>query len=576
MKNYFTLFFFSLILMNSNAQDITGDWQGVLSVQGIELPTILHVQKEGEGYSGTMDSPKQGAFGIKVDEIQFENNEFVIKVNQVAAVYKGTLDPSGELDGTFSQMGNDLPLKMTRAVAKAMPVEKSEQADQIAGEWNGVLDVMGTQLRLVFHLSNEEGVLSGTMDSPDQNVKGIPLDKVLFKDGQLLVKMDAMRIVYTGKPNSDFSKMVGKFKQMGQEFDLDMTREEVEIEKPKRPQEPKEPFPYYQEEVKYDNTAAGNQLAGTLTLPSKEGQYPVVIMISGSGPQNRDEELLGHKPFLVIADYLTRNGIAVLRFDDRGVGGSSGDHSEATSEDFATDVLAGVEYLKTRKEIKPNQIGLVGHSEGGLIGPMVAAQSEDIAYLVMLAGPGLDGGEILLLQRRLILLAEGGEENEVGKELQIWNKLIQVLREETDSEKISKQLRELMEESWEQLSKEEKEEIGDKSIFMDQMLNFMNSPWMRFFINYDPGTALQKVSCPVLAINGELDLQVPPKENLAAIEKALQKAENSKVTIKELPKLNHLFQKTETGAPSEYAKLEETFSPDALKLIADWILEMTK
>ncbi|HHH49692.1 MAG TPA: alpha/beta fold hydrolase, partial [Saprospiraceae bacterium] len=417
--------------------------------------------------------------------------------------------------------------------------------------------------------------LSGTMDSPDQNAMGMPLSFVQFKDGELIVKMDAMNIVYTGKPNKDYTLLEGTFTQMGRNFEMNMSREAIAKEVVKHPQEPKD-FPYYQEEVSYENPTAGNKLAGTLTLPKKEGQYPVVILISGSGAQDRNEALLGHKPFLVLSDYLTRQGIAVLRFDDRGVGGSTGNHATATTADFATDVLAGIEYLKSRKEIKHNQIGLMGHSEGGLIAPMVAAQSKDVAFIVSLAGPGIDGGKILAMQTELISLAEGEDKNKIKKNVKSLEKMIDIIKNTADINDTENKLKKYLAEVYDNLPDEDKKEIGDKAPFIDKQIKAMNSPWMRFFLRYDPADAWSKVSCPVLALNGSKDLQVPPKENLAAIEKLLKAAGNTNVTTKELPGLNHLFQHTKTGAISEYGKLEETFSTEAMKVIADWLLKVTK
>lgn len=351
----------------------------------------------------------------------------------------------------------------------------------LAGIWQGVLKIGGIELRLVIKVSKtKDEQYTATLDSPDQGAKDIPASLVSFTNGDVKIEVKLISGVYAGKMSDD-NTITGEWKQGPATLPLIMKRTDKAPEVPRRPQEPQKPFPYQAEEVTYDNLKAGIKLAGTLTTPQTGGPFPAAILISGSGPQDRDEALLGHKPFLVLADYLTRQGLAVLRFDDRGVGKSTGEFAKATSADFATDVLAGVEYLKTRKEIDSKKIGLIGHSEGGLIAPMVAAQSADAAFIVLMAGPGISGEEIL-----------------------------------------------------------------------------------------------KKVQCPVLAINGEKDLQVPPQENLAAIAQGLKAGGNKKFVIKELAALNHLFQTASTGAPAEYAKIEETISPAALLAMGDWILAQTK
>jgi uncharacterized protein len=343
-----------------------------------------------------------------------------------------------------------------------------------------------------------------------------------------------------------------------------------------RPQEPKKPYPYLEEEVIYENREAGIKLAGTLTLPSEQDSFPAVLLITGSGPQDRNEAIAGHRPFLVLADYLTRQGIAVLRVDDRGVGRSTGDFSPATSEDFASDVLAGIEYLKTRREINPKKIGLIGHSEGGIIAPMVAVKSPDVAFIVLMAGAGLTGEEILYLQTGLISKEMGISEKDITKNLQLNNKIFSVFKEEEDNKIAEEKIRQIFMTYWEDLSEEEKSRIGNPEGYLKARLQSLFSPWFRFFLTYDPQPTLSKVKCPVLAINGEKDLQVPPKENLSAIKEALKTGGNKDYTVIEIPNLNHLFQTAQTGVPAEYAKIEETISPEVLKIIGDWILEQTR
>jgi len=446
----------------------------------------------------------------------------------------------------------------------------------IEGIWQGSLKVPGMELRIVFKISkNPDGTLNATLDSPDQGATDIPVEEVIFMDNTLHLEVKSAGSVFEGKVSEDFLVIEGEWKQSGQTLPLTLKRVDKAVEI-LRPQVPKKPYPYIEEELVYENKEAGITLAGTLTLPPGKGPSPVVLLISGSGPQDRNETIYNHRPFLVLADYLTRQGIAVLRVDDRGVGESTGDFSRATSVDFASDVLAGIEYLKTRKEINPKQIGLIGHSEGGLIAPMVAVKSSDTAFIILMAGTGLTGEEILHLQGALIYRAMGVSEEDIIKNRQFNEKIFSVLKEEEDSEIAEERLRQMFMEDWEKMSDEKKEQIGDPEVFLKAQLQSLLSPWLKFFLTYDPKPTLSKVKCPVLAINGEKDLQVPPKENLSAIEEALKVGGNQNYTIKELPNLNHLFQTAQTGLPAEYVKIEETISPVALKIIGDWIFEQTK
>jgi pimeloyl-ACP methyl ester carboxylesterase len=442
-------------------------------------------------------------------------------------------------------------------------------AQEITGQWNGVLKVQGTQLRLVFNVDKTDSGYSSTLDSPDQGANGIPVTITTFEDPKIKFEVKNLGIEYNGE-------LTGTFKQGGQVFPLTLSRKAVDKVETKRPQEPTKPYPYYSEDVTFQNAEANISLSGTLTLPGKEGNFPVVILISGSGPQNRDEELLGHKPFLVISDHLTKNGIGVLRYDDRGVGKSEGDFKTSTSADFATDVESAIAYLKTRKEIDKKKIGLMGHSEGGLIAPMVSSQSEDVSFIVLLAGTGLQGDKIILLQQALIAKADGASDSDIMEATDAYTKAVDMVMKSDDEQKLKTDLTNFINKLIEDDPSAEIPSGLTKEEFVSVQVNEISSPWMQYFLKLDPAIALEKVMCPVLAINGEKDLQVPPKENLEAIKKALAKGGNENVTVVELANLNHLFQECETGSPKEYANIEQTFSPTALTLILDWIKAQTK
>lgn len=343
-----------------------------------------------------------------------------------------------------------------------------------------------------------------------------------------------------------------------------------------RPQEPKKPYPYYTEDITFENTQANVTLAGTLTLPSKEGNFPSIILISGSGAQNRNEEISKHKPFLIIADHLTRNGIAVLRYDDRGVAKSTGDFRAATTVDFAADAASAVAYLTTRAEINKDKIGLIGHSEGAIVAPMVASNSKDVRFIVLLAGPGIEVRKLLMMQQELIPRSLGASESDVQKSIAISEKAFQMIATSDDRQTLKADLAKLIEENYDDIPAI----LHPPKLTKEQVIaiqsDMLSSPWYQDLLNYNPASTLEKVTCPVLALNGGKDIQVTPRENLTAIREALIKGGNKNVVVKELPNLNHLFQECETGSLTEYETIEQTFSPVALKEMSEWILQQVR
>ena len=466
-------------------------------------------------------------------------------------------------------------MKKTTLILIAFLTTLSMFGQDITGQWNGILSVHGTQLRLVFNISQKEEAYSSTMDSPDQGATGIPVMSTSYKNSILTMEISTLGILYEGTLD-DKNVFVGTFKQSGQSFPLNLTKEKVEKEKIIRPQEPTKPYAYYSENIKFENTKDKIVLAGTLSLPKKDGIFPAVILISGSGPQNRDEELMGHKPFLILADHLTKNGLAVLRYDDRGTAESTGDFKTANSLDFATDVQFAIEYLQTRKEINKNQIGLIGHSEGGIIAPMVAAESKDINFIILLAGTGIRGDKLLLMQQELIGKASGISDEDLQKAKLINKGAFDMVLKSNNPESLKTELTNYIKQALKDHPESEKPTGMSEEDFVKLQVNQLTSPWMNYFLKYNPALILEKIKCPVLAINGEKDLQVPPKVNLEAIKKSLEKGGNKNVTTKEIPGLNHLFQECETGSPNEYAKIEQTFSPIALDEITNWILKQIK
>jgi len=431
------------------------------------------------------------------------------------------------------------------------------------GLWSGKLDISATKLEIIFETwSDENGKPVAVMDVPMQGAKDIQCKVINVERDSLVLSIPLIMGSFSGGFVND-TTIQGEWKQSGMTFPLTLSKTRI-VNALKRPQTPQKPFPYIEEEVVYNNKSAGIKLAGTLTFPENGENLPAVILITGSGAQDRDETIFEHKPFLVIADFLTQNGFAVLRVDDRGIGGSEGKTSVATSEDFAGDVLAGVELLKTRKEINSAKIGLIGHSEGGLIAP-IAAVKFDAAFIVLLAGPGIIGEQILYEQGKLINLAAGLTDEQAHQNQKMQEAIFNIIKTETDSAKrIDRLQRTMSNGQYFMLNDEQKAAV-------DNQVKTVNNNWFRFFLQYDPYPALVKLQCPVLALNGEKDLQVPPKENLAAIEKALTEGGNKNFKTIEIPGVNHLFQTCETGAIAEYAQIEETISPQVLKIIIDWI-----
>lgn len=447
-------------------------------------------------------------------------------------------------------------------------------AQDISGTWHGLLKFPGGQMRFDINVTNTGNGYAVTFDSPDQGAKGIPTEQVSFKDNMLTWAIPQAGIRYNGKLENNILK--GTFTQGEGSLPLDFGREAVKILVKQKPQEPKAPFPYKSEDVTFKNVTANVTLAGTLTTPNTPGPHPAVILITGSGAQNRDEEILGHKPFLVLADYLTKNGIAVLRYDDRGIADSTGDFAAATTADFATDAQAAFAYMKTRKEINGNKIGFAGHSEGGSVAAMTAATNKDVSYIVLIAGSILPGDQQMLLQNYILGKANGMPEAELTKLGAINRKVYDVIKQETDLNVMKTKIAAVMNTDLKPILLKQGITEDDIAQYVEVQSRELASKWYSAFIKANPGAALEKVKCPILAINGSVDLQVEPKANLAAVEKAAVKAGNKNVKVVELQGLNHLMQESKTGKPTEYGDIEQTFSPVALETIGTWIKQQAK
>ena len=445
-------------------------------------------------------------------------------------------------------------------------------AQDISGSWTGILTIQDSKLPLVFNFTQTTTGFTATMDSPNQGAKGIPIDEVTFTDKKITLSINVAGIKYTGEWKSD-TEISGTFEQGTYTSPLVLTKGIIEI---KKPQEPTKPYPYYTEDVQFQNTTENISLVGTLSLPQKGGTFPAVILITGSGQQNRDSELLGHKPFLVIADYLTRNGIAVLRYDDRGAGDSEGDFDSSTSANFANDARAAIEYLRTRKEINAKEIGIIGHSEGGMIAPMIAAKDKNIAFLVLLAGTGVAGDALLVDQNYQIGKLKGMTEEELEKAKVENQTIYNIIKLNNDISVSKKNLTTYFQSKVNEIPEDQRPPKEEIDAMLAQEVNSIATPWLHYFISYNPVQNLQKIKCPVLILNGEKDIQVSANLNTQGIVNALKEGGNKKFKVQIFPGLNHLFQHCTTCDAQEYSKLEETFAPEVLQTMSDWILSQAK
>jgi pimeloyl-ACP methyl ester carboxylesterase len=432
------------------------------------------------------------------------------------------------------------------------------QQDKLYGLWLGVLEVTAQmKLQLAFQFeSDSTGSLSAKMNVIEQNAFDIPMNSCVLSGDSIHIRFDQAGIRYDGMYISGRDIIQGIYSQGGGKFRLDLSRVDELPLKVNRPQTPVRPFPYKEEEVKFSNDKAGILLAGTLTMPEEGHHFPALVLIAGSGRNDRNETEMGH--FLLLSDFLTRQGYAVLRYDKRGIGESQGDYGAATTFDFADDARAAFGFLKSRPGIDPERTGLLGHSEGALIAPIIAADSgEGVAFIIMMGGIGVPGSSLLLMQSRKISEINGIPEEKINQTI----KKNQALYQIAESHGSDSVLREKMKRVYPDIS--------------DPMARMLLSPWFRTFLSIDPDVYISQVTCPVLAITGEHDVQCDAEQNLTAIEASLKKGGNSNFRVEALPGLNHLFQTSDTGSPYEYNRLEEIIAPVALDLILDWLNGVT-
>jgi pimeloyl-ACP methyl ester carboxylesterase len=546
---------------------LEGTYTGTLQAGEAQLHLVLHLTRNSVGaLHATLDSLDQAVFAIEASSASLNSGTLKLEVASVGAHFEGKVSPDRKtIDGQWSQGSAFLPLVFHHEPAAHKP---DDAHFAVEGLWQGALEDHGMRLRLQLHVSHaSDGNLIAALDSLDHGVSGLPAIGVLQKERAFHFEIPALAGVYDGTLDAAKNIITGFWSQSDFKEKLDFSRSNQPLEL-RRPQNPSKPYPYREEEVSFPNVAAGVTLAGTLTLPKGPGPFAAALLIAGSGPNDRDESVANHKPFLVLSDCLTRRGIAVLRYDKRGIGKSTGSADNATTLDLARDAESAISYLKSRKEIDAGRIGLIGHSEGAMIAPLIAARSHDIPWVVLLAAPATKGEDTLLNQSELIARASGLSDAQIAASLTFDRKAYEQVRKIKDSAELTEKLKGLVKES------------GLDSALppaaLEPQLRMMGSPWFRFFLDYDPLPDLQKIECPALALYGEKDLQVPPKINLPLLQKAVTEAGNGQAEVRQLPELNHLFQHAYTGSPSEYAAIEETFSPEALQVIAEWLHSHSK
>ena len=446
--------------------------------------------------------------------------------------------------------------------------------------WSGILKAGGQKIELRLHLTqNADKTWLSKWDVPAQKALGIPSSKTDWSGSQVSIEIKAIGASFSGNLNAEGNKLEGNWMQSGGTFPLVLEpfSDTIPAKIVVKPQTPQPPFSYISKDYVYEGSDTKLTYGATLTFPNESSTFPVLILITGSGKQDRDESILNHKPFHVLADFLTKNGYAVLRVDDRGFGKSTGDFQQSSSEDFALDVEEHIRFVKSLPMINQKKIGLLGHSEGGLIAPMVAARNKSVSFIMLLAGPGIPISDLMGQQNEAVFKSVGMPQQVIDTYIPLYKNLLKTLSQADDVSLGIKQAKEITL-NWFNASDKEMVRLttginteNDIDAFVKNMSKELSSKWWRFFANYNPEPILQKVKCPVLAINGGSDIQVVADENLNGIEKALEKGGNKRVTIKKFDSLNHLFQKCTTCTVTEYAELETTIEPDVLAFLLEWL-----
>lgn len=551
----------------ARSASLEGDWSGTLQVGETELQLVLHLSKDAQGeWHAKLDSLNQAVFGMDASKVGREEDTLRFEIASVGAKFEGKIQPDRRtIRGLWEQSGTGLPLKFEKRAAGAASRGAAAAVSKAEGTWQGAIEVTNMRMRLQMHVSHDDkGKLLASVDSLDQGIQGIPASKVTERDGELSLEISAFQAEYHGKLSASKNEMVGEWAQNDTIEKLDFHRSDQPLEL-RRPQTPPTPYPYTVEEVSFPAGDGKAALAGTVTIPQGTGPFPAAVLVGGSGSTDRDETIAGHKPFLLLADLLTRKGIAVLRYDKRGTAQSTGNYEQATMDDLTSDAQAALNYLKARKEVDPKRVGALGHSEGGIMAAQLAVRAGDLDWLVLLAAPATTGERTLLRQSELIARTGGLPEEQIARSQQFDRQAYAAVREAKSAAALEARLRDLIEKSGLSASM--------PPAALQAQIRLMTTPWFRQYLDFNPAPLLEQIKSPVLALNGDRDLQVDAGETVPLLRQAYEKSGNKDFTVLEIEGVNHLFQKAQSGSPSLYGAIEETMAPEVLNAIMGWVVK---
>jgi pimeloyl-ACP methyl ester carboxylesterase len=544
---------------------LEGEWAGVLQVGDTQLHLVLHLFKDEQGkWHAKLDSLNQAVYGLEASDVTRAEDTLRFEIPSVGAKFQGKIEPDHRsIRGLWEQSGTGLPLKFEKRSPGAEARLAASAVSKAEGTWQGAIAISNMRMRLQMHVTHgEKGELLASVDSLDQGIEGIPASQVTETNGQLKFEMPAFQAEYAGTLSATKNEISGVWTQNDTVSKLDFVRSEKPLQL-RRPQTPVKPYPYKEEAVSFRAADGSAKLAGTLTIPQGDGPFPAAVFVGGSGPTDRDESIAGHQPFLLLADLLTRKGIAVLRYDKRGIAQSTGDYARATMQDFSGDAGAALAYLKSRKEVDAKRLGILGHSEGGILAAMVATRSSDVDWVVLLATPATTGERTLLRQSELIARTGGLPEEQIARSQQFDRDVYALVREEKSPAVLEKKLNDLI------------EKRGLTSAMppaaLQAQVRMMTTPWFRDFLSFDPGPLFEELKCAVLALNGDRDLQVDAEDSVPLLRKAYKDSGNKDFTVAEIEGVNHWFQKALSGSPALYGAIEETMAPEVQTAISGWI-----
>jgi pimeloyl-ACP methyl ester carboxylesterase len=541
------------------------EWSGTLQVGETQLHLVLHLSRIAPNeWRATVDSLDQAVYGMEASKVSRTGDTLHFALDSVGAQFQGKISPDRKtLRGLWEQGGSGLPLEFQKRTVGSAARSSAQIISPVEGTWQGAIETGNMRMRLQLHVSHDDqGKLIAAIDSLDQSIQGIPASQVTEYKNELKLELPAFRAQYLGTVSATRDVLNGTWSQNGNIEKLDFQRSERVLDL-RRPQTPVKPYPYKAEDVSIASANGKITLAASLTLPQGAGPFPAALLVGGSSPNDRDESISGHKPFLVLADLLTRKGIAVLRYDKRGSAQSTGNFATGDMSDFAQDVESAFIYLKSRKEIDPNRIGIIGHSEGGILAAMLTTSQSDVNWLVLLATPATTGELTLLRQSELIARAGGMPEAQITQSLDFDRRVYDAVRAEHDSAALAKKLQALVQQSG--LSE------SMPPAALQAQIKTMTTPWFRQFLDFDPKPLLEKVQCPVLALSGDRDLQVDAAENVPLLRTAFETAKNKDFTVIEVEGVNHLFQTAQSGSPALYGAIEETIAPEVLTELGNWV-----